>query len=125
MKHPLPQVFPRDLFCIAVTVVVLVFVASPATAQDSSQHEHHRGSSHGADAALHVEAHVVPYSITNPNHHTGDAGDAAIVYNMPLRQPTMSVSEVERILVGRLAFGRTVVDAGQGAVLKTTTFVPE
>jgi len=63
--------------------------------------------------------------MTPPKHHRDDAGDSAIVYKMPSLAPTMSVSEEERFLVGRVVFGGTLIDAGQGAVLKTTTVVPE
>jgi hypothetical protein len=63
--------------------------------------------------------------MTPPKHHRDDGGNSTIVYNMPSRTPAMSVSEEERFLVGKVVFGGTIIDAGQGAVLKTTTVVPE
>jgi hypothetical protein len=63
--------------------------------------------------------------MTPPRHHRGDSDDVAIVYSMPSRQLAMSVVEEEHLIVGRVAFGQMVIDAGPGAVLKTTTIVPE
>ena len=125
MKHPLPQGSPRGLGSIAVIAVVLLLTAVPAAGQDTSDHERHRHFGPGAAAALRIEVHIVPYSMTPPKHHQDDGNDAAVVYNMPSRYPAMSLSEQERLIVGKIAFGSSVIDAGPGAVLKTTTVVPE
>jgi hypothetical protein len=125
MKHLLPQVFPRDLCSIAVPVAILLLAAGSATAQANSNHERHRHPGHEADAALHIEVRIVSYTMTPSKHHRGDNDDAAVVYELPLRQPAMNVVEEEHLIVGRVAFGQMVIDAGPGALLKTTTVVPE
>lgn len=125
MRHPLPRVLPRDLGFFAVITIFLCFVASPATAQDSSERDHHPHFRNGSAASLHLQVHIVSYSRKPPRHHHDEGDDSTIVYNMPSRDPAMSVTEEERALVGRVVFAGTVIDAGQGAVLKTTTVVPE
>jgi hypothetical protein len=125
MKHPLPQVLPRDIWSIAAFTVLLVLTAASAIAQESNEHEHHKGFGNRPEAVLHLRVHIVSYSMTPPKRHLGDGGNSAIVYKIPSQTPAMSVSEEERFLVGKVVFGGTLIDAAQGAVLKTTTIVPE
>ena len=125
MKRFLPQVLPRDLCCIAAFAVLLVLTASPAIAQDTSERERHKHFGNQPTASLHLQVHIVSYSMNPPRRHHDHGDDSAIVYNMPSREPAMTVSEEELVLAGRVVFGGTVIDAGQGAVLRTTTVVPE
>jgi hypothetical protein len=125
MKQPLPQVFPRDLCSIAAVAVLTVLTATSAIAQESDEREHHKRFGNRPEPVLHLRVHIVSYSMTPPKHHRDDTGDSTIVYKMPSQTPAMSVSEEERFLAGKLVFGGTMIDAGQGAVLKTTTIVPE
>lgn len=125
MKHLLPRVLPRDLGFFAAITIVLFFVAGPSTAQDSSERDHHPHFKNGSAANLHLQVHIVSYSRLPPKHHHDEGDDSTIVYNMSLRDPAMSVTEEERALAGKVVFGGTVINAGQGAVLKTTTVVPE
>ena len=125
MKHLLPQVFARSRCSIAAPIVLLLVVASSAAAQDNSDHRRHRHFLPRADAVLRIEVHIVSYSMMPPKHHREESDGAAIVYTVPLGLPAMSVSEEERMIMGRVAFGPLVIDAGQGALLRTTTVVPE
>lgn len=125
MKHLLPQVFARAFVVLATPMIVLLLAASSAPAQDNSDHGRHRHFLPGADAALRIEVRIVSYTMKPPKHYRDDDDAAAIIYNMPLRQPAMSVSEEERPITGKVAFGPMVIDAGQGALLRTTTVVPE
>jgi hypothetical protein len=125
MKHFLPQVFPRDLCSIAVIAVLTVLNATSAMAQETNEREGHKPFGNRPEAGLHLRVHLVSYLMTPPKHHRDDSGDSAIVYKMPSRTLAMSVSEEERFLVGKVVFGGTMIDVGTGAVLKTTTVVPE
>jgi hypothetical protein len=125
MKHPLPQLFPRGLCSIAVIAVLTVLTGTSAIAQETNEREHRKPFGNRPEAVVHLRVHIVSYLMTPPKHRRDDSRDSAIVYKMDPRTPAMSVSEEERFLVGRVVFGGTMIDAGQGTVLKTTTIVPE
>lgn len=120
MKHPLPPALRRaQLFGAALVVVLCSTLALPATAQDAD----HRGDRHRhGQAVLHIEARIVPYAMIPPRHHRDDDGDDAVRFNMPSRQPAMTVMEQTR----NFSASETTVRFGAAeAVLKTTTVVAE
>jgi hypothetical protein len=113
------RALPLATFLVALCTVITTRPAAAQTAQ-TERHGDHR-----AQAALHIQAQIVPVAYTPSERRPERAPGSAIIYALPDMRGAMMVVEEIRI-VSRGEIVAWIGDrAVQAAVLKTLTVVPQ
>lgn len=122
-----PPALPRRLKLIrkltfaTILIALYALIAIPPAAAQTAQNEPH--GNHRAQAALQIQAQVVPVTYPPSERRSDRAPEDAVIYNVSSRQPGMTMVEEIHPVSGADVVAWHEGRAVQAAVLKTLTVV--